>query len=487
MPKTITKRPMTAAEYMARNKSLLAEQDTRSPLEKAVNWTPNKSELVRSLLSGVNDVVGRGTIAGLLGTPGDLAGLAENSVRGMMGKPQVQPWGGSEHIGQMLEQAGLVSDVRRPKTELAASLISPGAAAKTVLNAPKMAMTGLRLMNNLDSAPTMARMGQRGAIDVWHGTDVEFNTPNTPLFLSDRATAESYAKQRALESGSKPVLMGGKADFKKIATDDDVLATANELGLQAENDMAFSLLDPNIAGKVKSRKVIDALRAKGFDSANIQDFSPDDPFTLKSSYVAFDPAQLNLSPVTAPQPGLLGKMVAPQDEVLRVAQAESGILGDMVQPQKLKRADIVQKAKALGLPTYGKNEQILERVKILESDPATWTADDFSKVADYLDIHQDFRGGSANPKGLESILSEGLRSGMSDNLGAMYSNKYYTYGKGLSGGRSFIFPSASIKYKSKTNPSFAPGNKPLFYFDAEKGQNIYEAMKSAKRNPNFGK
>jgi hypothetical protein len=299
------------------------------------------------LLSGVNDVVGRGAISGLLGTPGDLAGLAENSVRGIIGKPQVQPWGGSEHIGQTLEQAGLVSDVRRPKTELAASLISPIAVAKTVLNAPKMAMTALRLMNNLDSAPTMARIGQRGAMDV----------------------------------------------------------------------------------------------------------------------------------------GLLSNVAAPQNETLRVAQT----VGDMVQPQKLKRADIVQKAKALGLPTYGKNEQILERVKILESDPATWTADDFSKVADYLDIHQDFRGGSANPKGLESILSEGLRSGMSDNLGAMYSNKYYTYGKGLSGGRSFIFPSASIKYKSKTNPSFAPGNKPLFYFDAEKGQNIYEAMKSAKRNPNFGK
>jgi hypothetical protein len=149
---------------------------------------------------------------------------------------------------------------------------------------------------------TAPQPGLSNQIDVWHGTDLEFNTPNTPLFLGDRDIAEAYAKQRSLESGNNPVLMGGKANFKKIATDADVLAVADELGLQAENDMAFSLLDPSIAGKVKSKKVIDALRAKGFDSAKISDFSPDDPFTLRSSYVAFDPQQLNIKKVTEPSP-----------------------------------------------------------------------------------------------------------------------------------------------------------------------------------------
>jgi hypothetical protein len=134
-----------------------------------VGWDANKTQFIRDLLTGGNDVAGRGMIAGMLGAPGDIAGLAENSLRGLIGKPQVQPWGGSEHIGQTLEQAGLVSDVRRPKTELLASLISPGAAAKTVLNAPKTAMTALRALDNLDSAPTMVRMGQRGAVDVGSG------------------------------------------------------------------------------------------------------------------------------------------------------------------------------------------------------------------------------------------------------------------------------------------------------------------------------
>jgi hypothetical protein len=44
------------------------------------------------------------------------------------------------------------------------------------------------------------------------------------------------------------------------------------------------------------------------------------------NYVTFDDSLVNIlerngQPVTAPQPGLLGKMVAPQDEALRVAQA----------------------------------------------------------------------------------------------------------------------------------------------------------------------
>jgi len=502
MPKTQTKRGLSPRELDALRKQYAAEQRQRE--------SENKWQLANDIASGINDIVGRGAVAPILGAPADIkqalwdAGAWVNNkikdvevATGMVKQPRYVPYSqgnaylGSEDIGNRMEQAGLVSSERRPLTELTASMISPGAAAKSVLNAPKTAMNALRMIERLDepvsrwyrlSDGRLVPRNQLGAIMVWHGTDVEFGRPNTPLFLGDRPTAEAYARRRADESGFNPILMGGTADFKKIASEDDVKRVAKSVGVVVENNMAFHALDPNINGRHNSQKLIDALKAEGYDSAYIDDFSPDDPFTLTKSYVAFDPDQLNLKP----QPGLLGKMVAPQDEALRVAQAESGILGDMVQPQKLKRADIVQRAKALGMPVTGKNEQIMERVQILERDPATWTADDFSKVADYLDIHQDFRGASADKNVLDSILTEGLRSGMSDNLGAMHSKKSYTYGKGLSGGRSFIFPSASIKYKSSSNPWFAPGNKPLFYMDATKGQDIYEAIKSAKRNPYFG-
>lgn len=196
MPRTTSKRPMTQAEYMAKNRSLLASGDTRSPLAKAVNWTPDKSELVRGLLSGANDVVGRGTIASLLGLPADLGGLLHDSgaavnnkikewevALGLVKPEQARwvqpnsgvPYLGSEHIGQKMESAGLVSAERRPKTELAASLLSPSAVAKTVINAPKTAKTLLQMADNLSARPTMARIGQRGAIDVWHGSGSEYD------------------------------------------------------------------------------------------------------------------------------------------------------------------------------------------------------------------------------------------------------------------------------------------------------------------------
>jgi hypothetical protein len=107
---------------------------------------------------------------------GDIAGLGENGLRALVGKPQVEPWGGSEHIGRKMQKAGLVSPDRRPKTELLASLVSPGAVLKTALNAPKTARNLLKALDNLDAPATMRNMAQRGAIDVWHGSPHKFDT-----------------------------------------------------------------------------------------------------------------------------------------------------------------------------------------------------------------------------------------------------------------------------------------------------------------------
>lgn len=590
MPKTATPRkPETVSRKLAETRNTSKNRS----LSSLLGIGDNEKRLATDVGSGLNDVIGRGTIAGLLGLPGDLGGAAENGLRSLLGLPQVVPYGGSEHIGQKLEQAGLVSDVRRPKTELLASLISPAQAATAGYKAPQMARAGVKALDNLSAPRTMGRQqgaienlwhgtphsypaerlvrmpdgseqylvggvdslppvpqgatpvrdfplgrqrldkigtgegaqayghgiyeaesegvansykntlggpdkpvtsaprqvveeavakdpgkyylaedtsplangnaylmkrgghiyqtrlawpdareatdplspdhflhwdkplseqspmvqeairraeidapadwdggrvygevgfrqgpgwesemdmaaseklkslgipgiryldgGSRGAgagshnyvvfddklidivsrngqpagllgkmvapqdealrvaqanaakpeglqglltgsdnapmgnpIEVWHGTDVEFDTPQAPLFLGDRAVAESYARDRSALSGANPILMGGTADFRKTATDADVKQIAKSLGIEVENDMAFSVLDPNISGKQTSKKVIDALKAKGFDSAQIDDFSPDDPTTLVKSYVAFDPSRLNL-------------------------------------------------------------------------------------------------------------------------------------------------------------------------------------------------
>lgn len=146
----------------------------KKPYRKTDRWA-NEKQLATDIGSGINDVFGRGTLAGLLGAPGDIAGMAENGIRALIGLPQVRPWGGSEHIGQKMQDYGLVSSVRRPKTELLASLISPAQVATASLKAPQYAKTALRLLDNLESAPTMARIGQRGAIDVWHGSPHKFD------------------------------------------------------------------------------------------------------------------------------------------------------------------------------------------------------------------------------------------------------------------------------------------------------------------------
>ena len=507
MPATATKRKLSDAE---KRKATLANLISDNAKQA---WT--------EFGSGVNDVLGRGTIAGLLGAPGDIANLGENGLRALIGKPSVTAWGGQEHIGQKMQDYGLVSDVRRPKTELLASLISPAQLATATLSAPKYASAMLRGLDNLDAPNSMRNWAQRGAIDikglgsnnlpmsrdigkeianksgtnlvnyqslpgqkfpirigsatqtkvwskdelddavvagvkhsmfdadfmynwaspktrkeyqdlfkndvvggylknpdmalkdifqwdgkqlsikpeieknnsmfidnwfknnksvspellndyasyrkkyagkdifqpqeaqglldhpinrldsngkpvgnlakmvdnapmrkpidVWHGTDTEFATPQTPLFLGNRPTAEAYAKLRGMESGSDPVLMGGQADFKNSASEDDVKRIAEELGISVENNMAYTVLDPNISGKATSQKVIDALKAKGFDSAHIDDFSPDAHGDVIKSYVAFEPSQLSLKRQS------LANLVAPQDEALRIAQQNASL------------------------------------------------------------------------------------------------------------------------------------------------------------------
>lgn len=174
MPKTATPRkPETLERRLAetrntsRNRSLAALLgiEDRNPL--------------KDMLSAANDVVGRGTIAGFLGLPGDLGGMAENGVRYALGMPQVTPYGGSEHIGQQMEKAGLVTAKRRPVAETLASLISPSAAATAVFKAPSAARAGVRMLDNAVARNTIGRgfaNSQVGAIEnLWHGSPHTFD------------------------------------------------------------------------------------------------------------------------------------------------------------------------------------------------------------------------------------------------------------------------------------------------------------------------
>ncbi len=185
MPKTQAKRGMSPRELDALRKRYVAEQ---KQADSASKW-----QLANDIVSGINDIVGRGVIAPILGIPGDInqaiydaGAFVNNKIKdvevatGMVKQPRyVQPtqgnaYLGSEDIGNRMQQAGLVSSERRPMTELAASLVSPGAAAKTAINAPKTAMNMLRMAENLEAPSRGVRnaqgmyipRGQMGAIDL---------------------------------------------------------------------------------------------------------------------------------------------------------------------------------------------------------------------------------------------------------------------------------------------------------------------------------
>lgn len=111
----------------------------------------------------------------------------------------------------------------------------------------------------------------------------------------------SYAQDRAMAygEGANPVTYKIYAKFKNTASESDVKQAAMDLGLEVENDMAYTALDPQISGSKYVSRVISELKKRGYDSANIDDFSPESAQNVIKSFVAFDPSQLKRSdPVT---------------------------------------------------------------------------------------------------------------------------------------------------------------------------------------------
>lgn len=166
MPATQTPRKMTPRELDALRKRILADQAAeRRRAEAESRW-----QLANDIASGINDILGRGVIAPILGAPADIGDLlwnagvwANNKIKdievatGLVDKPRYLQYSqgnaylGSEDIGNRMQQAGLVSPTRRPITELSASLVSPGAAVKTVVNAPRTAMNMLRVADRIEA------------------------------------------------------------------------------------------------------------------------------------------------------------------------------------------------------------------------------------------------------------------------------------------------------------------------------------------------
>jgi hypothetical protein len=110
----------------------------RKSLSEMVGYGDNERRLLSDLISGANDISGRGVIAPLLGMVGDLGGAlngagvwTNNKIKDLeyatgMLKPDItgnrkgylrlddpEPYGGSEHIGRLMQDNGLVTATRR--------------------------------------------------------------------------------------------------------------------------------------------------------------------------------------------------------------------------------------------------------------------------------------------------------------------------------------------------------------------------------------
>jgi len=173
-----------------------------------------------------------------------------------------------------------------------------------------------------------------------------------------------------------------------------------------------------------------------------------------------------------------GLVESPEDVPLSDEELAAGGLarGIKAAAKAASRAELQAKAKSLGLPANRPNKDIQRMVDIVESDPKTWTQEDYEFIRPELAIHQDLRPGSGER--VESIMSEGLKRGMVDYPESMESQGY-SFSKRLESPDSYLFLRGGLKFKEPTSPWLAEGNVPMFRISPKEGQSLYEAIVSS--------
>lgn len=274
MPKTAVPRK---PESLARKADETRLTSRNRSLASLLGIGDSERQLARDFGSGLNDVIGRGTLAGLIGLPGDLGGMAENGIRGLIGLPQVEPFGGSEHIGRKLEEYGLVSPERRPVTEAVASMISPAQLASASYRAPQMARAGTTALERLMARSTMGGVNrpaaQTGAIEnLWHGSPHTFDRFDlSKIGTGEGAQAYGHgaylaespdvaASYRDTLSAKQVDSAGNKIDLDKVRG--DVFNAVKRAGgsedeaFLASNEVPFAISSGDLSGLPSSAQEV---------------------------------------------------------------------------------------------------------------------------------------------------------------------------------------------------------------------------------------
>jgi len=147
------------------------------------DYLPDKQAMQgmgNDLLAALN----RGGVAGVLGAPVDIANQLANLGRALYGyagnkagvlsadqmpKLEDKPIGGSEWIGQKMQDAGLINNNRNALAELLSGMVMPGAMLKGGVKANQAIDAAIANAQMPNTINTPGYKGQRGAI-VWHGS-----------------------------------------------------------------------------------------------------------------------------------------------------------------------------------------------------------------------------------------------------------------------------------------------------------------------------
>lgn len=261
----------------------------------------------KDMARGLLDAGNRGAVAGLLGGPVDLATMALRPL----GYNVEQPVGGSEWIGQKMQNLGLVSEKRNPLAEALASFAGPMAAQQI---APRVFAAELRAMDNMAKPSPMnaATRGQAGAV-VWHGSPHKFDKFDSSkigtgegaqayghgLYLAESPdVAKSYQTALSAERGFS---FGGKTGLTRAEVQDMVNAKygAGYLdGVIRPSGVADSFIDDMVTGTGRASGTYPRQYKPGSERAKLYD-------ELRGQ-------------VTHADPGSLYKVDLPDDQIARM-------------------------------------------------------------------------------------------------------------------------------------------------------------------------
>ncbi len=239
------------------------EKNKRKESEPSILGALKDPQFLQDMKRGVLDSVNRGAVASTIGGPVDLATMLMRPL----GYNVEKPTGGSEWVGDKMQQLGLLGDTRNPIAEAIASVAVPGAMAKV---APKVFQAEQAAIKNAQMPSPMngALRNQAGAI-VWHGSPHKFDKFDSSkigtgegaqayghgLYLAESpAVAEDYRTGLTQLRGKNPTIKG-----------EDIHLFANKVSIDGNSNRGDTLRDfyqflnePNIRPAVAKGEISNA-------------------------------------------------------------------------------------------------------------------------------------------------------------------------------------------------------------------------------------